>query len=303
MKSLLVVGSVNADLYVEIPRLPAPGETLDGRNAAVRPGGKGANQAAAAARQGVMTQFAARIGDDPFAAPLRTALQGAGVDLGLVSTVPGPTGQAFILLQAGGENSIVLVGGANQAWSGVDVGLATAIPNAGLVLLQREIPEAINLAVARAARSAGVPVVLDGGGQEGPLPAELLACLDVLSPNETELARLTNLPTGTDAEVLAAASFLQRHGVGTVLVKLGGRGSLLVRPDGSTLSQGIYPVPVVDTTGAGDCFTASWCVATLDGVDEAARLRWAAAAAACCVRSLGAMPSMPDRATVRALLG
>lgn len=298
-RHLLVVGSANADLYVELERLPLPGETLPGTNAAVRPGGKGANQAAAAARLGLPTRFAGRFGSDAFAAPLRAALADAGVDLSPSRDLPGPTGQAFILLQRGGENSIVLVGGANRAWEpapGFD------LAGAGALLLQREIPEAVNLAAAQAARAAGVPVVLDCGGDDTPLPAALLPLIDVVSPNESELARLSDLPTDDDARVLAAARRLQGHGVGTVLVKLGSRGCLLVPRDGEPLRQPAFQVAAVDTTGAGDCFTGAYTVGLVEGLPERERLRLACAAAALCVQGLGAMPSMPTRAAAAALL-
>jgi ribokinase len=298
-KHLLVVGSANADLYVEIERLPVPGETLPGGNAAVRPGGKGANQAAAAARLGLPTRFAGRFGTDAFAAPLRAALHEAGADLSPSRDVPGPTGQAFILLQQGGENSIVLVGGANRAWEAEP---RFDLAGSGALLLQREIPEAVNLAAARAARAAGVPVVLDCGGDDTPLPAELLALIDVVSPNESELARLTGLPTGDDTQVLVAARWLQQRGVGTVLVKLGSRGCLLVPTSGEPIRQPAFKVQVVDTTGAGDCFTGAYTVGLVEGLPEAQRLRLACAAAALCVQSLGAMPSMPSRAATEAFL-
>ena len=299
---LLVLGSVNADLYVALERLPARGETVSGRDTAVRPGGKGANQAAAAARLGIATWFAGQVGNDAYAHPLRAALAEAGVNLDLLGEAPGETGQAFILLLADGENAIVAVPGANRAWSDLPSAVRARLPGCGALLLQREVPEAINLTAARVAVAAGVPVVLDAGGADDPLPAELLPLLTVLSPNETELARLTRLPTGSDAEVLTAARALQARGVGTVLVKLGGRGSLLVPRAGEPIRQGIVPVPVVDTTGAGDCFTAAYTVALLEGQPEAERLRFATAAAALCVQRLGAMPSMPTRAEVEALL-
>lgn len=302
MKPLLVLGSLNADLYVEIERIPQPGETLAGSGAAVRPGGKGANQAAAAARLGFPTLFAGHHGTDPFAPALVAALRESGADTALLTAVPGPTGQAFILLQQGGENSIILVGGANQAWDGLGAAITTAIRSAGALLLQREIPEAINLAAVQIAAAAGVPVVLDAGGVEGPLPAALLAGLTVLSPNESELARLTDLPTATDEQVLTAARRLQAQGVGSVLVKLGARGCLLLQPDGAVLRQQVFKVPVVDTTGAGDCFTGAYTVAMLEGQEPAARLRFACAAAGICVQGLGAMPSMPGRTSVMELL-
>jgi ribokinase len=302
-RPLLVIGSLNADLYVEIVALPMPGTTIAGRECAVRSGGKGANQAAAAAKVGYPTRFAGRVGSDAFAPELRRDLRAAGVDERLLTAVPGPSGQAYILLQAGGENSIIVAPGANAQWGQtLDSSLCAAIAEAGAVLLQRESPEAITVLAAQAAQAAGVPVILDAGGSDnGPLPAALLACLSVCSPNESELARLTGMPTADDAQVLAAARQLQAQGVDTVLVKLGARGCLLVRAEATPMQQAAYPVAVVDTTGAGDCFTATYTVAMLEGMDEAERLRFACAAAAVCVQRKGALPSMPTADELRAL--
>jgi len=299
---LLVIGSINADLYVEIDRLPAPGETILGTGAAMRPGGKGANQAAAAARLGQPTAFAGQVGDDAYAASLRAALIGAGVDTALLAAVPGASGQAFILLQAGGENSIIVAGGANQAWSELPPAAIARFPDAGAVLLQREVPDAINVVAANLARAAGVTVVLDAGGSDAALPRDLVSAVDVLSPNEHELARLSGRPVRTRDEVVAAARAVQAAGAGAVLVKLGGRGCLLVPSRGETIAQPAFAVPVVDTTGAGDCFTAAYTVALMEGQPEQERLRFACAAAALCVQTRGALPSMPTRAAVERLL-
>lgn len=299
MQRIVTVGSINADSYLRIARLPRPGETLAGRDPALRPGGKGANQAACVARLGVASRFVGQVGDDGAGAMLRDALVEAGVEVDRLATVAGPSGQALILLQDDGENSIILVGGANQAWAGFP---ETCLDGAAAVLLQREIPEAINLAAVQAAQARDIPVILDVGGAEGGLPDALLAGISVLSPNETELARLTGLPTETEEQILAAAATLTARGVGTVLIKLGSRGSLLVEDD-RVWRQGIFAADVADTTGAGDCFTASYAVALVEGRAPQDRLRFAAAAAAICVSRLGAMPSMPDRPAVEALLG
>ncbi|MBA3847073.1 MAG: ribokinase [Planctomycetes bacterium] len=302
-KPIVVVGSVNADLYVEIDRLPRPGETIAGDSAAVRAGGKGANQAAAAARLGCATWFAGHVGDDAFAAPLRSALKDAGVALDHLAPVAGPTGQALILLQAGGENSIILVGGANQHWDdGLDTATQARIAGAGMLLLQREIPDAANLAAARVARAHGVPVLLDLGGMDRPLPGELAELIDILSPNETELQRLTGTTGDDEASLLAAARAWRGKRAASVLIKLGSRGCLLLPASGEPIAHAAMKVPVVDTTGAGDCFTAAYAVASLDGRDERARLGFASAAAALCVQKKGAMPSMPTRAEVERLL-
>ncbi len=177
---------------------------------------------------------------------------------------------------------------------------------AGLLLLQREVPESVSLAAAAAAHAAGVPVVLDAGGDETPISDALLACVTILSPNETELARLTGMPTdGGDAAVLAAARALQARGVTHVLVKLGSHGSLLVPPEaeGAPIRQpALRAAKVVDTTGAGDCFTAAFGVALMEGMGHAAALRFASAAACVCVQRMGAMPSLPSRQEVEALL-
>ena len=303
MRALLVVGSLNADLAVGLDRLPVAGETLVGRDGSVLPGGKGANQAAAAARLGRLTWLAGRVGEDAFAPPLLAALADATVDTALVKVVPGPTGQALILGLPAGDNAIVVIPGANHAWGladgfAIDNAVAAAIPASGLLLLQREIPGNINLAAARIARSSGVPVILDAGGEATPVPPELLVGLHTFSPNESELARLTGLPIGTLAEVETAARTFHRQGVHHVLVKLGARGCLWVPREGAVLHQAAFPVPVVDTTGAGDCFTAAYAVAILEGQSPAERLRFACRAASLCVQTKGALPSMPARAAV-----
>ncbi|KAG2497847.1 hypothetical protein HYH03_004114 [Edaphochlamys debaryana] len=304
-KPLVVVGSVNADLVLPIERLPKPGETLAAASIETVPGGKGANQAAAAARAGYPTFFVGQFGkDDPNAALLRGALRGCGVDLAHSADIAGPCGTALILLQAGGENSIIIVGGANQAAWNLSDGVKQLIAGAGAVLLQREIPEPVNVEVAQLAKAANVPVFLDAGGVEGPIAPELLSCLAVLSPNETELNRLTGMPTDTEEQIQSAAEALMAKGVKAVLVKLGGDGSLLLPGHGEApiRQKAIRAPEVVDTTGAGDCFTATYAVAVLEGKPAPAALQFASAAASICVQRRGAMPSLPARAEVEELL-
>ena len=228
-KQLVVVGSVNADLVVE-SRLPQPGETISATGGGFTlPGGKGANQAATAALLAQPTLFVGQTGRDAPAGLLREALGRCGVDLQHCAAVDAPTGQAIIVLQPGGENSIIIVGGANTAWTTPSEEALKAVAGAGMLLLQREVPESVSLAAARAARGS-VPVILDAGGDETPIAEALLSMVTILSPNETELARLTGMPTGTEADILEAAAALQKRGVHTVLVKLGAQGSLLVPP-------------------------------------------------------------------------
>ena len=336
MLPLYVVGSLNADLVLRVARLPAPGETLAASSLATFPGGKGGNQAVAAGKLGYPTAMVGQVGGDGPGRPdgggalLLASLAAGGVDVRLVSVVPGtPTGTAVIMVQEGsGENSIVIVGGANAAGWGVDGGaLAGATADlahgrAGGLLLQREVPDDVNTAAARAARPSGTPVILDAGGVDAPIPADLLACVDVLSPNETELARLTGVSsgggggsadTGSEAGAVAGAQALlaSAPGLAAVLVKRGAAGSLLVERGGrgetGTTTVTVQPAApvrtVVDTTGAGDCFTAAYAVALARGLPHPAdRLRYASAAAGLCVQVEGAGPSMPTDAAVRAAL-
>lgn len=338
--SLFVIGSLNADLVLTVPRLPAPGETLAASSLASFPGGKGGNQAVAAARLGWPTLMVGQVGGggdgggggggeggggDQGARLLLSSLAAASVDTRYVDTLPHvPTGTAVIMVQEGsGENSIVIVGGANGeegAWL-EGAGLKGALgdvaaagvggegPPLGALLLQREIPDTVNVAAAAAARAAGVPVILDAGGEDAPLPPALLACVDVVSPNETELARLTGVEGGCEDEggaIRAATALLDASpGLAAVLVKRGAAGSILVEagdPVGSAPTitvQAAAPVEkVVDTTGAGDCFTAAYAVAMLRGLAPVARLRYASAAAGLCVQAKGAGPSMPGHEEV-----
>lgn len=302
MADVVVVGSANADCYLHVDRLPASGETLLGRESAVRPGGKGANQAAACARLGVRTAFVGQIGDDAFGHMLQNALVAGGVETSGLETVSSPSGMASILLLPSGENAIVVASGANQAWSSLTTRQQGLIQSARCVLLQREVPEVINLAAARLARRSGAQVVLDAGGDASDLAPELLAAVDVFSPNQTELSRVSGFPIDDIDQAIGAAESILRRGCRAVVIKLGALGAVVVRPDRPPVRVPALPVPVVDTTGAGDCFTAAYAVAELAGVDVQQRLRFACAAAACSIQSLGALDSMPDRSAVQVLL-
>lgn len=306
-KLLCVVGSVNADIYVEVDRLPERGETIHGKDETgfVLPGGKGANQAVAAANLGASSQLICMWGTDAHAQSLKDAVGGAAVDISVGGTADCMSGQAYVILQSGGENSIILVGGANARWPAeFGDGTAGAIRGAGIVLLQREVPEHVNELATRHAAEAGVRVIMDAGGRTTPLSDAVLSRLFVFSPNETELARATGMPTGTEEEVVRAARFLGVKGVQHVLVKLGARGSLLVSADGSTHRQdAIAPDgEVVDTTGAGDAFTAAFAVALSEGKSFAEAMLFGSATATLAIGLKGAMNSMPKRADVDALL-
>jgi len=292
--TLVVVGSVNADLVFDVPRLPAAGETLEASAMSTFPGGKGANQAAAAARLGCRTYFVGQVGKDANASMLQRALEDSAVDTTHLRPVDGPSGTAVVLLQPSGENSIIIVGGANTAEWTFSPAAEEVLRGADVLLLQREVPEHVNIHAAELAEAASA-VVLDCGGAEGPLSPQLLALVDVVSPNETELQSLTGMPTETEEQAVAAARQLLKKGpMGFVLIKRGAAGSLLVTDGGDVLKQEAVTMgDVVDTTGAGDCFTAAYAGGVLQGRSEADALRYAAAAAGFCVTHRGAMPSLP----------
>ncbi|KAI5058552.1 hypothetical protein GOP47_0026722 [Adiantum capillus-veneris] len=307
---LVVVGSANADIYVEVQRLPAPGETIAASTGRTLPGGKGANQAACAARLSYPTFFIGQVGEDAHGTLIQDSLLTCGVHLDHLSSVPEPTGHAVVMLQPGGQNSIIIVGGANVSWrrlestsSQFSMQTQQLISQAGAILLQREIPDDVNIEAAKIAKNADVPVILDVGGADTLIPEDLLQCVTVLSPNETELARLTRAPVDSLEDSIRAARQCQKMGVKQVLIKLGKRGSALLTEDGSTLLQPAIPAPIVlDTTGAGDTFTAAYAVALVEGQSLGKSLEFASAAASLCIQMKGAMPSMPGRKAVNELL-
>lgn len=265
-----------------------------------KPFAQGANQAAAAAKLGYPTHFVGQVGQDAYASMLRNAIAACGVNTSMLSSVEGASGTALVLLQPNGENSIIIVGGANtsEEWQISDE-VTQAIQTSGAVLLQREIPDVVNVIFAKLASSARVPVVLDAGGVESPLGHDLLANVSILSPNETELSRLTGMPTKTESQIKSAAEALVHQGVDKVLVKMGVKGSLLVDIYGNSVRQPALPVlSVVDTTGAGDCFTGAFAVGILEGKSDAEAMKFAAAAAALCIQRQGAIPSLPTRQEV-----
>lgn len=302
----MVVGSANADIYVEIERLPKEGETISATSGQTLAGGKGANQAACGGKLRYPTYFLGQVGEDAHGKLVSQALEDSGVKLDYLNIVSGiPTGHAVVMLQSDGQNSIIIVGGTNMcSWPEVlpDEDLEL-VKNAGIVLLQREIPDFVNHQVAKAARSAGVPVILDAGGMDTPIPHELLSSVDIFSPNETELARLSGMPTENFEQICQAVAKFHKMGIKQVLLKLGDKGSALFIEGEEPIKQPIIKAKkVLDTTGAGDTFTAAFSVAHVEGRSKAECLRFAAAAASLCVQVKGAIPSMPVRESVSDLL-
>ncbi len=304
-KRIVVVGSLNADLVVRLPRFPRPGETLPGESFAQFPGGKGANQACAAARLGAHVSMLGRVGADAHGAWLCGSLAADGVDVDGVREDPGvATGVALIAIDGAGQNQIVVVAGANGRFGPEALHTDEAcLRAADFVLLQLEIPLETVGAAALLGRAWGATVILDPAPARD-LPNGLLQACDWVTPNESELAALVGSSGGDTldpAEAASCARHLRNRGARNVLVKMGARGALLVT--GS--EECLVPPPrvtVVDTTAAGDCFNGTFAVGLAEGRPPVEAARFAAAAAALSVTRRGAQPSMPTRDEVLALV-
>ncbi|MEA2573066.1 MAG: ribokinase [Chloroflexia bacterium] len=295
---IVVLGSLNMDLVIRVPHLPAPGETIRGHSFAQVPGGKGANQAAALGKLGARVQMVGRVGQDSFGTALIHSLSAAGVDTARVTRTDGAnTGLALIFVDDRGENVIVLEPGANGLLTPTDVGTAAdSIRNTGALLLQLEVPLEAVIQAAQLAKAANVQVVLNAAPARE-LPVALLELVDVLIVNETELF----VVAGTDGGQQEAALALLARGVRSVLVTLGKEGSMLVESGGATYMPA-FEVEAVDSTAAGDAFTAAYVVALLEGLDSRACLRFASAAAAIKVTRRGAQTGLASRLEVEDFL-
>ncbi|GHG48170.1 ribokinase [Streptomyces griseocarneus] len=296
MYDVLVVGSANADLTVRVDRRPGAGETVLGTDLVESAGGKGANQAAAAARLGARTALLARVGDDAFGRLLLDAQRDAGTELRHVLVEKGArTGTAMIVVGPDGDNSIVVSPGANAALSPADVTAAREVIAASAVLsLQLEVPpETVRAAVAVAAET-GTRVVLNPSPAPGTLDPALLAAADPLVVNEHEARRLSALPDGDPARWAAA---LRDRGARSVVVTLGGAGALALDADAAEpVAVPGVEVEVVDTTGAGDAFTGALAARLADGAPLTEAARFAVRVGAASVTREGAQPSYPTAA-------
>lgn len=328
---ILVVGSINADIVIEIDRLPQLGETIQARKnrtGIFSPGGKGANQAACIGQ--LMDQskdhveFVGHFGQDHYAETLKHALRTKNVGLAHSSTLRGcPSGQAYVMVDAAGQNAIILVAGANTCqWEQDETleKLGLLLRSSEAVLLQREIPDEVNLRVARLAKAANVPVFLDMGGHDTPFDPAWYENLFCVCPNETELARLLDLPTTSSSTgihtraqaIEAAQKVLSNHlTLERMLVTLGSAGAIFVSKIQDTDDFRVFeqdccfePREIVDTTGAGDCFRGAFVYALmyLHHMDVPHALRFATAASSLSIQSIGALPSMPTLAQVQHVL-
>lgn len=299
MADILVIGSLNADLVVRAQRFPQPGETISGEDLAIIPGGKGANQAVAAARQGAQVAMLGGVGSDSFGPTLVSNLQQNGVDTAHIHTYPFATGTAVILVDANGQNSIVLSPGANARVTLADVD-AFPMRDADTLLLQFEIPLETVLHAARLGRQNGLRVILNPAPARR-FPASLLADVDILVPNESELQALTDFPVTDANSADRAARLLLAQGAGIVVVTLGENGALLVT-EKQTSHFPAFAVQVVDTTAAGDAFIGGLAAALTRGHSLETAVRYGNACGALAATKFGAQPSLPTREEVELLI-
>ncbi|WP_433390942.1 ribokinase [Micromonospora sp. KLBMP9576] len=286
---VVVVGSANMDLVGTAAALPRPGETLLGTDFVMVPGGKGANQAVAAARAGASCAFLGAIGSDSFGVTLRARITAAGVDTGQLRTTYGMSGVALVMVNAEGENAILVSPGANASMTGLTEPELAAVRGADVLLAQLEIPVATVTGAALAARAAGTRVVLNAAPAV-PAPPELLAATDLLVVNETEAQALTGRGRGEPSALLDLAP--------RAVLTLGAEGAWYGDRDGTAVHVPAVKVDAVDSTAAGDAFTAALAVAWGEGRDVVDAVRWAVAAGAACARRLGASVALPSRAEI-----
>lgn len=301
MASILVVGSLNADLVVRSPRFPKPGETISGEDLRIIPGGKGANQAVAAARQSASVAMVGRVGNDSFGPDLINNLKQNNVETSHVQIDPeSATGTATIIVDASGQNSIVLSPGGNGRVSPADLE-DVSFSDHELLLLQLEIPIETVRSAAKRARESGLRVVLNPAPAVSALPAELLSLSNFLVPNEGELSLLTGQAVHDIPSAEKAARSLLERGTQHVIVTLGASGALVVNNE---LTRHIpsFDVEVVDTTAAGDAFIGGFASALLENRSLEEAVRYGCACGALAVTKFGAQPSLPTREAVERFL-
>ncbi|EOB6643245.1 ribokinase [Vibrio fluvialis] len=302
MNKLVVLGSVNADHVLQVPSFPRPGETLHGRNYQVIPGGKGANQAVAAARLKADIGFIACVGDDSFGINIRESFKLDGMNISGVKMQPNcPTGIAMIQVSDSGENSICISAEANARLTAeaIEPDLAR-IREAKYLLMQLETPIDGIVKAAQVAKEARTNVILNPAPARE-LPDELLSCVDVITPNETEAEVLTGITVTDDESAQLAAGALHRKGIEIVMITLGAKGVWLSQNGRGALIPG-FRVQATDTTAAGDTFNGALVTGLLEEMPLESAIKFAHAAAAISVTRFGAQTSIPNRAEVDAFL-
>lgn len=309
-KPIVVIGSINMDLVCRTARMPRPGETILGSDLVTIPGGKGANQAVAAAKLGGDVHFVGRVGEDDFGERLLNGLQQHGVKTDFVTITEGvSSGCAMILVDRKGENSIVVAPGANHKVTPADVDAAEdLIASAAAVVMQLEIPFKVVEHAIEMCQRLGVKSILDPApAPAGGLPAKMYE-VDILTPNQSEAELLLGrsatgrLKREKRADAKQMGSRLLARGARCVVLKLGPKGAMVVNSDGEIRTVKAFPVKVVDTTAAGDAFTGALAVGLSEGMPLADAIRMANAAGGLCCQGFGAQPSLPARADVNKLL-
>lgn len=302
MKKLCVLGSINVDHVIRVPYFPKAGETLTGYGYQIAYGGKGANQAVAAARVGAKVSFIGAIGDDQIGQTMKQAFEQDGIDTSAICVIPNQsTGLAMIQVADSGENIIVISAGANADLSESLVEQhKSQIEQADILLMQLESPlQAVTLAT-KFAKSAGVKVVLNPAPAQ-PLPDSLLSHIDIITPNETEAEILTGIKVTDEQTAAVAANHFHQLGIETVLITLGSKGVYYSEKGQGEIIPG-FRVDAVDTTAAGDTFNGAFVTALLEGKSAKDAIRFAHAAAAISVTRMGAQTAIPNRKEVEQFL-
>ena len=299
---IVVLGGINIDLVAMSPRFPQTGETVVGNRFLTYGGGKGANQAVAAARMGGRTSMVGRVGDDIFAPQALRALVDSGVNVETVGVTQGEsTGIAVITIDDMAQNQIIQVLGANNTCGKEEADHVLALlDEASALLVQLEVSVELSLRCAQAARDRGVRVILDPSPVR-PLPEAFYSCCDIITPNETDAQALVGKPVTDPASAGDAARILLERGVGAAIITLGPQGSLCATSEGSEFIPA-FSVNGIDSVGAGDAFNGALAVALAEGFDLGRAVRIASAAGALSVTRSGAQDSMPTRAEVEELL-
>ena len=299
---VVVLDGINMDLVTLAPRFPEAGETIVGTEFLTYPGGKGANQALAAARTGARVAMVGRIGNDIFGPQAIASLSKAGVDVTGVTVSQGAsTGIAVINIDESAQNRIIQVLGANDTCGYAEAErVLRLLDRASVLLLQLEVSVELSLRVAQAAAARGTTVILDPSPVR-PIPSEFYSCCHIITPNKTDAQALVGTPVVDRASAALAAGALLNRGIPTVVVKLGPLGAYYATQQGGDYLRA-FPVEAVDSVGAGDAFNGALAVAIAEGSDLTQAVRMASAAGALAVTRVGAQDSMPFRQEVDALL-
>lgn len=300
--SIAVLGSINMDLVAQTPRLPAPGETLTGHDFFTAPGGKGANQAVAAARLGSSVFMIGRVGGDVFGEALLDSLEHNRVNIDKVFKEPEQSsGVALIAVDDNAENNIIVVPGANGLVGDADIShLSEILPKIDVLLLQLEIPIEAVISAAQAAQKHGVKVILDPAPAQ-PLPPEIYNYIDIITPNETEASLLVGFPVQSQNDAAKAAKKIMSLGVPQIIIKMGAKGVYWANAEANEFFPA-YEVDAVDTVAAGDAFNGGLAVALREGLPLPEAISWGMAAGALSATKHGAQPSMPDRESLERLI-